>query len=64
MNSFKGKYLVDENGHKVAVMMDTKGYEKLINYVQDLEDSLELKHAIKHEKEKGVSLSRYLSKSK
>lgn len=64
MNLFKGKYLIDEKGNKVAVMMDAHGYEKLINYVQDLEDSLELKHALKHEKEKGISLSRYLSKNK
>lgn len=64
MSAFKGKYLVDEKGQKVAIMMDTRGYEKLINYVQDLEDSLELKHAIKHEKEKGISLAHYLSKNK
>ncbi|OGB90224.1 hypothetical protein A2625_02725 [candidate division WOR-1 bacterium RIFCSPHIGHO2_01_FULL_53_15] len=64
MNFFKEKFLVDEKGRKIAVMLDAKGYEKLMAHLEDLEDSLELKKAVKHEKEKGLSLAEYLAKHK
>jgi hypothetical protein len=60
----KEKYVIDDKGHKLGVLMDTREYEKLLEYIEFMEDSLELKEAVKNEKEKGITLSEYLAKLK
>jgi len=60
----KEKFLINQKGEKVAVMMDMDKYKKLINYLECIEDSLELKEAVKKEKEKGITLEAFVKKSK
>jgi len=62
--NIREKYIVDEEGHKVGVLMDAKEYEKLLEYIEYMEDSLELKEAVKSEKEKGITLAQYIKKLK
>jgi hypothetical protein len=38
----KPKYLVDEKGHRRAVVMDIKDYKNLMEFIEDLEDSYDL----------------------
>ena len=49
----KEKYMIDGKGRKIGVFIDAQNYDKLLHYIEFMEDSLELKHAIKHEREKG-----------
>ena len=52
MNSSElGNYIIDKNGKPKAVVIDMKNYKKLQNYIEDLEDALDLKRA-KAEKKK------------
>ena len=41
----QAEYLVDSKGKKKSVLMPIKSYQKLIDYIEDLEDSLALKKA-------------------
>jgi len=38
-HTIKTKYLVDEKGHKTAVVIRLKDYENLLEFVEDLEDA-------------------------
>ncbi|MEE9613888.1 MAG: hypothetical protein V3W31_02910 [Thermodesulfobacteriota bacterium] len=38
----KAKYVVDEEGHKTAVVINLKDYESLMESVEDLEDANDL----------------------
>lgn len=64
MIDLKEKFIVDEKGSKLGVLMNTKEFEKLLNYIEYMEDSLELKTALKTEKEKGLLLNTYLKRLK
>lgn len=44
--------------------MGTKKYDKLIDYIEYMEDSLELKDALRFEKEKDATLDEYIRKLK
>lgn len=39
------EYLVDEQGHKKSVVLSLEEYLKLWEYLEDLEDALDLKKA-------------------
>lgn len=41
----KPKYLVDDKGHKKAVMLNLKEYEHIIEMLEDLEDANDLLRA-------------------
>ena len=64
MPDIKEKYIVDSRGRKLGVFMDVNKYNRLLHYMEYMEDSLELKSAFKKEKENGTSLDDYLKKSK
>jgi hypothetical protein len=38
-------YVVDEKGQKKSVVMSMKQYSKLLNYLEELEDAVDLKAA-------------------
>lgn len=38
----KPKYLVEEKGHKKAVVLDLKEYEHMLESIEDLEDANDL----------------------
>jgi hypothetical protein len=40
-----GKYLVDDNGQTIAIVLDIKEYRRLLRRLEDLEDTLELDKA-------------------
>ena len=42
---FKTEYLVDECGEKKSVVLSLEDYLKLMEYLEDLEDSVDLKKA-------------------
>ena len=42
----KEEFLVDKNGHPKAIVLKVSEYNKLLKFIEDLEDSLDLKHAI------------------
>lgn len=42
----KEQFLVDKNGQPKAIVLDLSEYNKLLKLIEDLEDSLDLKHAI------------------
>ena len=44
------KYLVDRKGRKTAVMLDVATYRALLEYIEELEDALELDEAVRSEK--------------
>ncbi|OGW05247.1 MAG: hypothetical protein A2Z59_10670, partial [Nitrospinae bacterium RIFCSPLOWO2_02_39_17] len=46
--SIKTKYLIDEKGHKTAVVINLKDYKSLLKFIEDLEDANDL---LKAEKE-------------
>ncbi len=46
--SIKTKYLIDEKGHKTAVVINLKDYKSLLQFIEDLEDANDL---LKAEKE-------------
>ena len=39
------EYLVDGNGQKKSVVLSIRDYRKLVEHLEDLEDSLDLKKA-------------------
>lgn len=38
----KPKYLIDEKGHKTAVVINLKEYKNLLEFIEDLEDANDL----------------------
>ena len=42
----KPKYVVSEKGRKTAVVLSIKDYRALMQRLQDLEDALDLDHAV------------------
>ncbi len=64
MPDIKEKFIVDSRGRKLGVYIDVNKYNRLLHYMEYMEDSLELKSAFKKEKENGTSLGDYLKKSK
>ena len=44
------KFIVDRKGRKTAVMLDVASYRALLDYVEDLEDALELDEAVRSAK--------------
>ena len=40
------QFLVDKNGNPKAVVLEVSKYNKLLKLIEDLEDSLDLKHAV------------------
>ena len=40
--TLKPKYLVDEKGHKKAVVLSLKEYENIMELIEDLEDANDL----------------------
>lgn len=45
MIPIKEKYVTDEDGKRTAVVIDVQDYEKLREYMEDMEDALELMKA-------------------
>lgn len=43
----KPKYLVDEKGHRTAVVINLKDYNSLMEFIEDLEDANDLLRAEK-----------------
>lgn len=43
--TIKPKYLVDEKGHKKAVVINLKEYENILELIEDLEDSNDILRA-------------------
>ena len=39
------EYVVDGKGHKKSVVLPIKSYQKLLAYLEDLEDAVDLKKA-------------------
>jgi PHD/YefM family antitoxin component YafN of YafNO toxin-antitoxin module len=37
MNNFREKYLVDENGNQIAVVLDLADYKKLLKELEELD---------------------------
>lgn len=37
MNSFKERYLVDENGNRIGVILDIADYQQLLEELEELE---------------------------
>ena len=46
MLKIKPKYVVNEKGRKTAVVLSIKDYRALMQRLEDLEDALDLDHAI------------------
>jgi len=42
----KKEFLVDETGQPKAVVLGLSEYNKMLKLIEDLEDSLDLKHAV------------------
>ena len=59
MLEVKEQYVVNKKGEGIAVMIDLKNYQKLLKYIENIEDALELKKAVKEEKEKGITLKKF-----
>lgn len=59
MLEVKEQYVVNKKGEEIAVMIDLKNYQKLLKYIENIEDALELKKAVKEEKEKGITLKKF-----
>lgn len=43
----KPKYLIDEKGHKTAVVINLKDYNNLIEFIEDMEDANDILRAEK-----------------
>ena len=39
------EYVIDKKGHKKSVLMSVRDYLKLVDYLEDLEDAVDLKKA-------------------
>ena len=46
LNLKEQEFLVDKNGQTKAVVLGLSEYNKLLKFIEDLEDSLDLKHAV------------------
>ena len=46
MFNIKPKYVVDEKGRKTATILSIKDYRALMQRLEDLEDALDLDHAV------------------
>jgi len=57
----KEKYIVDENGKKKSVVLDIKEFKKIVRIVEDLSD---MRHIVKHRKEKKIGLNDFIAKLK
>jgi hypothetical protein len=42
----KQEFLVDKNGKAKAVVLSLPEYSKLLEFIEDLEDALDLRHAV------------------
>jgi hypothetical protein len=42
----KQEFLVDKNGKAKAVVLSLPEYNKLLEFIEELEDALDLKHAV------------------
>lgn len=51
MTTVSTKYVVDSRGRKKAVLMNIKDYSKLVNYLEQLEDALDLDKAVHNARE-------------
>ncbi|MFP3880041.1 MAG: hypothetical protein ACLFVA_03710 [Dehalococcoidia bacterium] len=40
------QYVTDENGERKAVILDFDEFERLVAYIEEMEDALDLKRAI------------------
>jgi hypothetical protein len=40
------QFLVDKRGHAKAIILSLMDYRKLVRHLHDLEDALDLKHAV------------------
>jgi hypothetical protein len=45
MENIKPKYLIDEKGHKKAVVLNLKEYENILGLLEDLEDANDILRA-------------------
>lgn len=43
----KAKYLIDEKGHKTAVVINLKDYNNLLEFIEDIEDANDILRAEK-----------------
>ncbi|MBI5893839.1 MAG: hypothetical protein HZB79_09380 [Deltaproteobacteria bacterium] len=43
----KPKYLIDEKGHKTAVVINLKDYNNLLEFIEDMEDANDILRAEK-----------------
>ena len=43
--TIQAEYVVDAKGHRKSVVMPIKNFKKLVEYVEDLEDAVDLKKA-------------------
>lgn len=43
----KPKYLIDEKGHKTAVVLNLKDYNNLLEFIEDMEDANDILRAEK-----------------
>ena len=43
--TIQAEYVIDEKGHKKSVVLPIKNFEKLMGYLEDLEDAVDLKKA-------------------
>jgi len=57
------EYLVDQKGKKRSVVLPIRNYLKLIDYLEDMEDALELKKAKKNARD-FVDFEQFVSKLK
>ena len=54
MISLKEKYIVDDNGKKTSVIITKRDYDRLVDYIEELEDIAAYDKA-KHRKESSVA---------
>lgn len=59
--SMKTEYIVDEKGRKKKVILEYKDYMKLLDMIEDYEDSREIRKTMK---ESEIPLSEYKRKMK
>jgi PHD/YefM family antitoxin component YafN of YafNO toxin-antitoxin module len=41
------RYIVDQHGRKTAVVLDIKEYQKMLDWLETLEDALDLDEAVR-----------------
>ncbi len=49
MTTTSARYVVDQDGRRQEVLLSVREYRKLLRRLEDLEDALELKEAVKTE---------------